>query len=77
MELNPFIFPAPDSSYTADEFPEELMFIPKISYEEGEAPCIPCLYLPYQQGSKKLLVYFHGNAEDLGLARELLEHLRS
>jgi len=24
MELNPFIFPAPDSSYTADEFPERV-----------------------------------------------------
>ena len=41
---------------------------------------IPCLYLPclnQGKGSTKLLVYFHGNAEDLGLAMELLEHLRS
>lgn len=38
---------------------------------------IPCLYLPYSQGSSKVLIYFHGNAEDIGLAYELLDHLRN
>jgi hypothetical protein len=33
---------------------------------------IPCLYLPYDDGSSKLLVYFHGNAEDIGLAFDML-----
>lgn len=38
---------------------------------------IPCLYLPYDKGSSKLLIYFHGNAEDIGVAKELLDYVRS
>ena len=37
---------------------------------------IPCLYLPYLGGSSKLLIYFHGNAEDVGLAMELLAFVK-
>ena len=33
---------------------------------------IPCLYLPYDDAATKLIVYFHGNAEDIGLAFDLL-----
>jgi len=35
--------------------------------------CVPCLYLPYSKKSTKILLYFHGNAEDVALTRELLE----
>ena len=35
------------------------------------------MFLPYTSGSSKLLVYFHGNAEDIGLSYEMLDHLRS
>jgi pimeloyl-ACP methyl ester carboxylesterase len=38
---------------------------------------VPCLFLPYTNGSSKLLMYFHGNAEDIGLSYEMLDHLRS
>lgn len=34
--------------------------------------CIPCLYLPYENGAEKIVIYFHGNAEDIGLAYDLL-----
>jgi hypothetical protein len=37
---------------------------------------IPCLYLPFVNGSSKLLIYFHGNAEDIGLASELLTFIK-
>ena len=37
---------------------------------------VPCLYLPYLGGSSKLLIYFHGNAEDVGLAMELLAFVK-
>jgi hypothetical protein len=30
------------------------------------------LYLPYEDGATKLIIYFHGNAEDIGLAYDLL-----
>lgn len=32
--------------------------------------------MPYNQGSSKLLIYFHGNAEDIGLSIQLLMHIR-
>mmetsp|Transcript_1827 Transcript_1827/g.2455 ORF Transcript_1827/g.2455 Transcript_1827/m.2455 type:complete len:172 (+) Transcript_1827:663-1178(+) len=35
-------------------------------------PHIPCLFLPHDDGASKLLLYFHGNAEDIGLAFDLL-----
>ena len=37
---------------------------------------IPCLYMPYLGGSSKLMIYFHGNAEDIGLAMELLSFVK-
>ena len=33
---------------------------------------IPCLYLPNDEGGNKIAIYFHGNAEDIGLAFDLL-----
>ena len=33
---------------------------------------IPCLYLPCDESSDKIILYFHGNAEDLGLAQDKL-----
>jgi len=38
---------------------------------------IPALYLPYQQGSSKILLYFHANAEDIVLSHELLDYMRT
>ena len=38
---------------------------------------MPCLYLPYLKGSNKLIIFFHGNAEDLGISYEMLDHLRT
>lgn len=35
------------------------------------------MYMPYAQGSSKLMIYFHGNAEDVGLACELLDFIRT
>jgi hypothetical protein len=42
--------------------------------DESEDPedYIPCLYLPSDTGGNKLVIYFHGNAEDIGLAFEML-----
>ena len=33
---------------------------------------IPCLFLPHEEGGNKVVLYFHGNAEDIGLAFDLL-----
>lgn len=48
----------------------------KASYPENEEGYIPCLFMPYLMGSSKLLIYFHGNAEDIGLSMELLIFMR-
>ena len=74
MELNSLIFPAPSPSYTADSFPGELVWIPQLTSKS--LPSIPCLYLSNPKGSSKTILFFHGNAEDIGLAYELLNHLR-
>ncbi len=39
-------------------------------------PAIPCLYLEYAKGSDKIMIYFHGNAEDIGYSFELADSLR-
>ena len=95
MELNSFLFPAPQPSYTVHSAIGDLLYIPRkrqselnhssraseeTAYSETEgvqSPAIPCLYLPNASGSTKLLIYFHGNAEDVGLASELLDYIRS
>jgi len=42
---------------------------------ELTSPChIPCWYVKNANGSSKILLYFHGNAEDVGLAKELMEY---
>ena len=40
--------------------------------EDGKTEYIPCLYLPCEDGGNKVVIYFHGNAEDIGLAFDLL-----
>lgn len=72
MEINGLLFPAPRSTYSDDTFPGEMIWIPR----DNSAP-LPCLYLSCPRGSSKVLLYFHGNAEDVGLAYELMDHLRS
>lgn len=37
---------------------------------------IPALFLPCNTGSSKLLIYFHANAEDIGLAYPMLDCVR-
>jgi abhydrolase domain-containing protein 17 len=78
MELNSLIFPSPESSYDEKMYEKDLIFIPRIiDGKRSDRECIPCLFLPYSQGSSKLMIYFHGNAEDLGQAYQLLNHLRN
>lgn len=54
-------FPAPKPSYDIRSFPDELILIPR---DDGVK--VPCLFLPFKH-ARFLIIYFHGNAEDLGL----------
>lgn len=88
MELNFVLFPAPPPAYTYSLLANRLIFIPRApiinyksdftaSHDFGDEPKhIPCLMLKSPTGSSKVLLYFHGNAEDIGHTQELLEHLR-
>ena len=70
------MFPAPTSSYSIETF--EGVFIPRTKdYSE----IIPCYYSPFisglgTKGSKNIILYFHGNAEDAGISGEYLESFR-
>ena len=37
---------------------------------------IPCLFLKSGNHTKKIIIYFHGNGEDINLAYDLLNHIR-
>lgn len=74
MEINKLVFPAPAPSYTSQQFMGELVWIPQT--KATGRPAIPCLWLQHPRGSNKLLLYFHGNAEDLGYTFELMDLLR-
>ena len=74
MELNAILFPAPPPSYENDTFPGELIWVPKQNHSDIK---IPCLLLRSSQGSTKILLYFHGNAEDIGLTYEMTDLIRT
>ena len=67
------LFPAPPPSYDSDSFTSDMIWVPN---RPNRAP-IPCLYLRCYKGSSKVVVYFHGNAEDVGLCYNLMDHVRS
>ena len=72
--MNKLIFPSPVSSYSKDQLFGDLVYIPR----KTDATNIPCLWLPHLNGgSSKLMIYFHANAEDVGLCYEMLDHIRS
>ncbi|CAK9026886.1 unnamed protein product [Durusdinium trenchii] len=64
------IFPAPKPSYSLDSFPRELILVPR---EDGLQ--VPCLFLPFRH-ARFLFIYFHANAEDLGLSYSFCKILR-
>jgi len=84
MELNPIIFPAPPKGYQLTH--PRLIIIPRVPVEEilmstleGKPLAqlgIPCLFLPSHEPTDKLLVYFHANAEDVGLAEDFLRSIK-
>lgn len=71
MEMNRILFPAPPCLYSEQEVPD-LIWIPN-----SKTTAIPCIFLTPPQGSSKILIFFHGNAEDLKLSYDLADMLRS
>ena len=89
MDLDWFIFPSPDSSYSYNKIKlGEIIYIPKKKLPEYDTDepvnnvfkSIPCLYIKYtsiSENNKIYGIFFHGNAEDINLANEMLSHIRS
>lgn len=87
MDLDWIIFPSPDSSYSHEKIKMgELLYIPKktssgqtdVDYANSHTKHIPCLLLRATSTSlcPKYAIFFHGNAEDVNLANEMLSHIR-
>lgn len=64
------LFPKPECKYT-EVFPG-LLWIPFFD-DKKKDPVIPCLLVPSPTPSDKIIVYFHGNAEDLYHVSSFLE----
>mmetsp|Transcript_2246 Transcript_2246/g.5586 ORF Transcript_2246/g.5586 Transcript_2246/m.5586 type:complete len:417 (+) Transcript_2246:93-1343(+) len=79
---NRFIFPAPAPSYGPQSYKRNLCWIPwntVISPKRADDPAcsdgIPCLWFPAPKAATVIL-FFHANAEDLGMSFGVLKHIR-
>uniref|UniRef100_A0A7R9ZWI2 Serine aminopeptidase S33 domain-containing protein n=1 Tax=Pyrodinium bahamense TaxID=73915 RepID=A0A7R9ZWI2_9DINO len=65
--VDTLLFPTPEPSYGIDDFPGELIWIPKKLDPVDASPedCVPCLLLS-SPSSRFFILYLHSNAEDLG-----------
>lgn len=79
---NRFIFPAPTPSYCAQSYKRHLCWIPwnpVISPQRVKDPnCtegIPCLWFTAPRAATVIL-FFHANAEDLGMSYGVIKHMR-
>jgi len=77
-----FIFPAPDPSYGKLSYKRNLCWIPwnsvispKRVADETCSAGIPCLWFPAPKAATVIL-FFHANAEDLGMSFAVLKHIR-
>ena len=69
-EQNPFVWgPQPPQTRTSIK---KVQKTPEKKIDDKNLEYIPCLYLPCEDGGNKVVIYFHGNAEDIGLAFDLL-----
>lgn len=76
------IFPSPTSTYSKDHFKKHLCWVPwnaAVSPErvddEKYADGIPCMWLPAPKAAGVIL-FCHGNAEDLGMSFAFVRHMR-
>lgn len=82
MDLNGIIFPSPQFDYCIEDYEHELIFIEKKlkpgTTKSGEGNHIPCLLLQakLKSLSKYFMVFFHGNAEDIFIARDIAEKIK-
>ena len=78
MDLNGIIFPSPSFEHCVEDFDGELIFIEKKIKKSPRESYIPCLLLQakLKQLSRYFLIYFHGNAEDIFIAKYIAEKIK-
>jgi hypothetical protein len=83
MDLNGIIFASPSFDYCIEDYESELIFVEKKKKDKStssseENSHIPCLLLQakLKSLSKYFMVFFHGNAEDIFIARDIAEKLK-
>eukprot|EP00928_Gymnodinium_smaydae_P013256 TRINITY_DN14853_c0_g1_i2.p1 TRINITY_DN14853_c0_g1~~TRINITY_DN14853_c0_g1_i2.p1 ORF type:complete len:586 (+),score=106.28 TRINITY_DN14853_c0_g1_i2:121-1878(+) len=64
------LYPTPKPSYDVHSFPEELIFVPR-----DDGAMVPCL-LEKCKHARFVFLYFHANAEDIGLSRPFCMAIR-
>lgn len=84
MELASIIYPAPKPSYSL--YNRGLILIPRFDISRVTAGLnsgrglsemgIPCIYLPANDDSDSIMLYFHANAEDINLGFSFYRTLR-
>lgn len=77
--FNSMIFPKPTPAFYNEKHPN-LIWIPRptgnievnpnscSTSKDKKLPKIPCLFIPCPETTDKLMIYFHGNAEDIGVS---------
>lgn len=80
--IDKLVFPAPTPTYSKDTYKKHLVWIPwneAVSPDRCEnetfAEGIPCLWLPAPRAAGVIL-FCHGNAEDLGMCFPFVRHMR-
>jgi len=80
--IDKLVFPAPTPTYGKDTFKKHLCYIPwneAVSPDrvddERYADGIPCMWLPAPKAAGVIL-FCHGNAEDLGMCFPFVRHMR-
>mmetsp|Transcript_77929 Transcript_77929/g.252231 ORF Transcript_77929/g.252231 Transcript_77929/m.252231 type:complete len:506 (+) Transcript_77929:177-1694(+) len=75
--VNTLLFPTPQPSYGVDDFPEELIWVPKNMDPADASPedCVPCIILS-SPSARFFVLYLHSNAEDLGRCYTFCSMLR-
>jgi len=79
---NRLVFPAPHASYTSQSYKRHLCWIPwnavisphRMNDASGGSG-IPCLWFPAPKAAT-IIMFFHANAEDLGMSFSVLKHMR-
>lgn len=76
--VNTLLFPAPESSYDLNTFPEEdLIWLPRnLDPDDPDVEAnVPCLFMT-SNSARFIMLYLHSNAEDLGRCYNFCNMLR-